>query len=74
MSTRDNKGNTEEEVYDLFFDWLDDQVSLPQLFSELPELSYSELISFYYPEDEESSGYSDLLFDLWKERIYNKNK
>ncbi len=72
MFGRDKKGNTEEEVYDLFFEWADAQIVLPLLFDDLPELSYSDLIatSTQMIGDE---YYGDIVFDLWKENVYNKN-
>jgi len=73
MHNRDSKGNTDEEVHDLFFDWLDDQCSVPQLFEELPETSYSDLVVFYQ-QKYNNEFYGDLVFDLWHEKVYNKTK
>ena len=67
----DSQGNTDEQVHDIFFAWLDSQVEIPQLFIELPKLSYSDLVAFY---DQRFDGthYADLVFELWHKNIYNK--
>ncbi len=71
MRDRDNKGNTEEEIHDAFFDWLDNQITLPQLFEELPELKYSDLVAFCQ-QKYGNEYYGDIVFDLWAEKVYNK--
>ncbi len=71
MKGRDSKGNTEEEVHDLFFEWLDDKCSIPQLFEELPKITYSDLVVFYQ-QKYNHEFYGDMVFDLWNKNIYNK--
>ncbi len=71
MFGRDSRGNTEEEVYDLFFDWVDAQVKVPQLFLELPELTYSDIICMADIDvGMDDQYYGDALFDLWWEKVY----
>ncbi len=73
MNNRDHKGNTEEEIYDMFFNWLDEQHEVPQLFPEAPTIYYSDLVCYFYNEELDQQ-YGDLMFDLWKEKVYNTSK
>ncbi len=73
MYDRDSKGNDDQEVHDLFFEWLDKQCSVPKLFEELPETSYSDLVVFYQ-QKYNGEFYGDIMFDLWHKNVYTKGK
>lgn len=67
---RDDYGNTDEEVHDLFFDWLDEQCVVPQLFKGLPKITYSDLVVFY-AQKYNNKFYGDLAFDIWYDEVYS---
>ncbi len=71
MFGRDSKGNTLEEKYDLFEQWLDKQCTIPKLFDEAPDITYSDLVICHVPIcDEAEEYYADVIFDLWNKHIY----
>jgi len=69
----DFKGNTQEEVYELFYQWCDNLCEVVHPFDELPRLNYSDLVAFCGWNDD-GECYGDLMFDLWHKKIYKGGK
>ena len=73
MKGRDRRGNTEEEIMDLFFVWLDKKAPPVPLFDELPVKTFSDLVVYHIsPLDVDNHFYVDEVFALWTEKVYNK--